>query len=37
MAYGDVFTLAATRIPDTRRIVRIKQACGHYVDWFRQG
>ena len=36
-AYGDVYTLAATRIPDTRRIVPIKQACGRYVDWFRQG
>ena len=36
-AWGDVFTLAATRIPDARRIVPIKQACGRYVDWFRPG
>jgi hypothetical protein len=37
MAYADVYTLAATRIPDARQLVPIKRACGHYVDWFRHG
>ena len=36
-AYGDVFTIAATRIPDVRHIVPLRRACGKYVDWFRVG
>lgn len=38
---GDLFTavpvIAATRVPNTRRIVALRQACGRYVDWYRLG
>jgi hypothetical protein len=34
-AYADVFTIAATRIPDVRKLVPLRRACGKYVDWFR--
>ena len=27
--------IAATRVPDTRRMVPLKDACGKYVDWYR--
>ena len=27
--------IAATQLPNTRRIVPLSQACGKYVDWFR--
>ena len=30
-----IYQLAATRVPDTRRIVPLKDACGKYVDWYR--
>ena len=33
--YADAFTIAATRIPNVRRLVPLRQACGKYVDWFR--
>ena len=29
--------IAATRIPDTRTIVPLAQACGRYVDWYETG
>jgi hypothetical protein len=36
---GNLFTaipvIAATRIPDSRRIVPLGRACGQYVDWYR--
>jgi hypothetical protein len=36
---GNLFTaipvIAATRIPDSRRIVPLRRACGQYVDWYR--
>lgn len=28
--------IAATRVPDVRRLVPISQACGQYVDWYRR-
>ncbi len=28
-------TIAATRLPDTRQVVPLRQACGKYVDWYR--
>lgn len=31
----NITTFAATRIPDTRRLVPLRRACGKYVDWFR--
>jgi hypothetical protein len=35
----DLFTsiplIAATRVPDSRRIVPLGRACGQYVDWYR--
>ena len=34
-ASADIGTIAATRIPDVRRLVPLRQACGKYVDWFR--
>ena len=34
-SYMDITTIAATRIPDTRRLVPLRRACGKYVDWFR--
>ena len=33
--YMNITTFAATRIPDTRRLVPLRRACGKYVDWFR--
>jgi hypothetical protein len=27
--------IAATRLPNTRRLVALKDACGRYVDWYR--
>jgi hypothetical protein len=35
LAYMDITRIAATRIPDVRRLVPLRQACGQYVDWFR--
>ena len=36
---GNLFTavpvIAATRVPNTRRLVRLRQACGQYIDWYR--
>lgn len=32
-----ISAIAATRAPDTRRIVPLRRACGQYVDWFRFG
>ena len=36
---GNLFTevpvIAATRLPDTRRMVPLRRACGQYVDWYR--
>ncbi len=34
-AAATITTIAATRIPDTRRLVSLRRACGKYVDWFR--
>ena len=33
--YSGIATIAATHLPDVRRIVPLRQACGHYVDWYR--
>jgi hypothetical protein len=33
--FGYLATIAATRVPDDRRIVALKHACGQYVDWYR--
>ena len=33
--YMNITTIAATRIPDARQLVPLRQACGKYVDWFR--
>jgi hypothetical protein len=33
--FTSIPTIAATRIPDTRQIVPLGQACGKYVDWYR--
>jgi hypothetical protein len=33
--FGTTYTIAATRVPDTRRMVPLSQACGRYVDWYR--
>jgi hypothetical protein len=33
--FAYVSLIAATRIPDTRQIVPLSQACGRYVDWYR--
>lgn len=30
-----VYQLAATRVPDTRRLLPLRNACGKYVDWYR--
>jgi len=30
-----IYQIAATRVPDTRRIVPLRDACGKYVDWYR--
>jgi hypothetical protein len=30
-----VYNIAATRLPDVRQIVPLREACGKYVDWFR--
>jgi hypothetical protein len=30
-----IYQIAATRAPDTRRIVPLRDACGTYVDWYR--
>jgi hypothetical protein len=35
MPYNDVYGIAATRLPNVRRIVPLRDACGKYVDWFR--
>ena len=35
MLYAGVPTVAATRVPDVRRLVPLSQACGQYVDWYR--
>jgi hypothetical protein len=33
--FATIPVIAATRLPDTRRIVPLKRACGQYVDWYR--
>jgi hypothetical protein len=33
--YADAQVIFATRLPDTRQIVPLKDACGKYVDWYR--
>ena len=33
--YASVPLIVATRIPDVRRFVPLRRACGEYVDWFR--
>ena len=33
--FATVPVVAATRLPDTRRVVPLRQACGQYVDWYR--
>lgn len=30
-----IYQIAATRVPDTRRVVSLRDACGKYVDWYR--
>jgi hypothetical protein len=35
LSLAAISAIAATRVPDTRRTVPLRQACGHYVDWFR--
>ena len=35
IAYDDVITVVATRLPDTRTVVPLRKACGKYVDWIR--
>jgi hypothetical protein len=35
LPYDNVYNIAATRLPNVRRIVRLRDACGKYVDWFR--
>ena len=35
LLYAGIPTVAATRVPDVRRLVPISQACGQYVDWYR--
>ncbi len=32
---AQITTIAATRVPDLRRLVSLRHACGKYVDWFR--
>ncbi len=33
--YDSVYNIAATRLPDVRRMMPLRDACGRYVDWFR--
>lgn len=33
--FTGIQAIAATRIPDSRRIVPLSRACGQYVDWYR--
>ena len=33
--YADSQVILATRLPNTRQIVPLKDACGKYVDWYR--
>ncbi len=35
LLYTSISAIAATRVPDTRVVVPLKQACGKYVDWYR--
>ena len=35
LLYANVGGVAATRVPDTRRLIPLGHACGHYVDWYR--
>jgi hypothetical protein len=35
LTYDDLYNVAATRLPDVRRMVPLRTACGKYVDWFR--
>lgn len=30
-----IYQIAATRVPDTRRLLALRAACGKYVDWYR--
>ncbi|HWF26632.1 MAG TPA: hypothetical protein VG275_14345 [Solirubrobacteraceae bacterium] len=30
-----IYQIAATRVPDTREILPLRDACGTYVDWYR--
>jgi hypothetical protein len=33
--YANIGSIAATRVPDSRRLIPLSQACGRYVDWYR--
>jgi hypothetical protein len=35
LKYTDILSVEATRVPDTRRMVPLREACGKYVDWYR--
>ena len=35
LLYASFPTIAATRVPDMRRLVPLRRACGQYVDWYR--
>jgi hypothetical protein len=35
LLYVKIQTIAATRVPDTRRLIPLDRACGQYVDWYR--
>jgi hypothetical protein len=35
LLYASFPVIAATRVPDTRRLMPISRACGQYVDWYR--
>jgi hypothetical protein len=30
-----IYQIAATRVPDTRQLLPLRDACGTYVDWYR--
>jgi hypothetical protein len=35
LLYANIGSVAATRVPDARRVVPLGRACGQYVDWYR--
>jgi len=35
LLYANIGSVAATRVPDARRLVPLGRACGQYVDWYR--